>query len=94
MVWDKTEILSTLKKLHRQGSDLSYNAMTQKMQPLISACAYHFGSYRRAVEQAGIDYTGFLRRPRWTKTAIIKLIKEARRASEPLQLVVGDPEAG
>jgi hypothetical protein len=84
MVWDKAEILSALKKLHKQGADLSYNQMTRKMQPLISASAYHFGSYRRAVEQAGIDYSQFVRRPRWTKMAIIKLIKEARRASEPL----------
>jgi hypothetical protein len=57
MVWDKAEILSALKKLHKQGVDLSYNQMTRKMQPLISASAYHFGSYRRAVEQAGIDYS-------------------------------------
>ena len=84
MVWDKAEILSTLKKLHKQGADLSYNAMSRKMQPLISAAAYHFGSYRIAVDQAGIDYSEFVRRPRWNKTAIIKLIKQARRASEPL----------
>jgi len=84
MVWDKTEILAGLKKLHKQGVDLSYNEMTKKMQPLISAAAYHFGSYRKAVEQSGIDYAQFVRRPRWTKTAIIKLIKEAKRAGEEL----------
>jgi hypothetical protein len=84
MVWDKTEIIQTLKKLHRQGEDLSYNSMTGKMQSLVSAAAYHFGSYRIAIGQAGIDYADVARRPRWTKTAIIKLIKEAKRAGEPL----------
>jgi hypothetical protein len=84
MVWDKTEILATLKKLHRQGADLSYNAMAKKMQPLVSAAAYHFGSYRTAVEHSGLDYSEFVRRPRWTKTGIIKLIKEARRAGNEL----------
>jgi hypothetical protein len=84
MVWDKAEIIQTLKKLHKQGDDLSYNAMTGRMQSLVSAAAYHFGSYRTAIEQAGIDYAIVARRPRWTKTAVIKLIKEAKRAGQPL----------
>src|SRR4051812_494252 len=46
MVWDKNEILQAIKKLHRQKKDLSYNAMTRRAQPLVSAAAYHFGSYR------------------------------------------------
>jgi hypothetical protein len=84
MVWDKTEILATLKKLHKQGEDLSYNSLAKKMQSLVSACAYHFGSYRQAVVHAGIEYAEISRRPRWTKTAIIKLIKESRRSGGEL----------
>ncbi len=84
MVWDKAEIIATLKKLHKQGADLSYNAMAKKLQPLVSASAYHFGSYRKAVDQAGIDYTQLVRRPHWTKTAIIKLIKEGKRSGVDL----------
>jgi hypothetical protein len=79
MIWNKAEVLATLKKLHKQGADLSYNALARTMQSLLSASAYHCGSYRKAIEQAGIDYSTIARRPRWTKTAIIKLIKEARR---------------
>ena len=79
MVWDKNEIIQALKKLHKQGEDISYNSLTLKMQSLVSASAYHFGSYRIAVQQAGIDYAEVSRRPRWTKTSIIKLIKDARR---------------
>jgi hypothetical protein len=84
MIWDKTEIIATLKKLHKQGEDISYNSLTKTRQSLVSAAAYHFGSYRIAVGQAGIDYAEIARRPRWTKTSIIKLIKEARRAGEDL----------
>jgi hypothetical protein len=54
------------------------------MQALVSAAAYHFKSYRRAVEQAGIDYATVLRRPRWTRGKIIALIKSARRRGEEL----------
>jgi hypothetical protein len=82
--WDKTEILQSLKKLHKEGKDLSYTQLAKKMQPLVSAAAYHFGSYRNAVEKAGIDYADVVRRPRWTKQQIIKLIKQAKREGEDL----------
>ncbi|HEV8292148.1 MAG TPA: hypothetical protein VGP94_09495 [Tepidisphaeraceae bacterium] len=83
-VWDKERILHTLRNLHREGKDLSYNRLAKKMQSLISAAAYHFGSYRKAVERAGIDYGEIARRPRWTKPLIIKLIKNAKRKDDDL----------
>ena len=84
MIWDKDEVVRALKKLHRSGVDLSYNALAKRKQSLVSAAAYHFGSYRKAVEKAGVDYAEVTRRPRWNKSAIIGLIKEARRKGEDL----------
>jgi hypothetical protein len=84
MIWDKPEILRKIKQLHKQGKDLSYNALAAQMQPLVSAAAYHFGSYRKAVERAGVDYAEVVRRPRWTKPAIIALIKGGKRRGEDL----------
>jgi hypothetical protein len=84
MIWDKDEVVRALKKLHKSGSDLSYNALARRKQSLVSAAAYHFGSYRKAIEKAGIDYAEVTRRPRWTKSAIINLIKQARRKNENL----------
>jgi hypothetical protein len=79
MVWDKPRIKSELKKLHRAGANLSYNALAKKKQSLVSAAAYHFGSYRDAVIAAGIDYADVTRRPRWSKPIIIRLIKDAKK---------------
>jgi hypothetical protein len=84
MVWNKPEILRELRRLHKNGGDLSYNGLSGRMQPLVSAAAYHFGSYRRAVELAGIDYANVLRRPRWTRARIITLIKTAKRRGDDL----------
>jgi hypothetical protein len=84
MIWDKNEIVAALKKLHKQGADLSYNAVARHSQALVSAASYHFGSYRIAVQQAGIDYGVVARRPRWTKAAIIRLIKDGRRSGQDL----------
>src|ERR1044071_9234573 len=58
--------------------------MARRMQPLVSGAAYHFGSYRSAVEKAGIDYASVVRRPRWTRPMIIGLIKQAKRKGEDL----------
>jgi hypothetical protein len=77
--WTKPEILRLLRALHRRGANLSYNAMTRRNQALLSASAYHFGSYRKAIERAGIDYDEVTRRPRWTRKRIILVIKHARR---------------
>jgi len=82
--WDKERIIQTLRTLHRQGADLSYNRLARKMQPLLSAAAYHFGSYKKAVERAGIDYAEVIRKPRWTKPLIIKMIKNAKREEKDL----------
>jgi hypothetical protein len=82
--WNKQQILRELKRLHKAGVDLSYNALQRRRQPLLSAAAYHFGSYRNAAQRAGIDYERVLRRPRWSKQAIITQIKQAKRRGEDL----------
>jgi hypothetical protein len=82
--WTKEQIIREIKRLHKSGADLSYTGLARRRQPLLSAAAYHYGSYRRAVERAGIEYEQFLRRPRWTKQAIITLIKQARRRGDDL----------
>lgn len=82
--WNEDRILSTLRRLHRQGKDLAYSRLAKTMQPLVSAAAYHFGSYRQAVNKAGIDYSEVTRRPRWSRSAITGLIKDAKRKGQDL----------
>jgi hypothetical protein len=82
--WDKDRIVSALRRLHKAGAALSYNKLAKRKQGLVSAAAYHFGSYRAAVEKAGIDYAAISRRPRWTKQSIIRQIKAARRRGDDL----------
>jgi hypothetical protein len=84
MTWNKPRIIAEIQRLHARGTPLSYNAMSERHQSLVSAAAYHFGSYRKAVERAGIEYAEISRRPRWTRQRIIALIKQARRKGEDL----------
>jgi hypothetical protein len=84
MVWNEKRILRELRRLHKAEENLAYTHLARKNQSLLSAAAYHFGSYRDAIAAAGIDYRKVLRRPRWTKQNIIALIKQARRDVENL----------
>ncbi len=84
MAWTRARILNELKNLHQRGKDLSYNRLARTNQALLSAAAYHFKSYRRAVEAAGLDYAQLVRRPRWTRARIVALIKSAKRRGDEL----------
>jgi hypothetical protein len=84
MIWTKERIVAELKSLFKKGADLSYNKLARRNQALVSAAAYHFKSYRMAIEKAGIDYVEIARRPRWTKQRVIALIKQARRKNQDL----------
>ncbi|MFI5379752.1 MAG: hypothetical protein ACHRHE_10675 [Tepidisphaerales bacterium] len=82
--WSKLRVIAEIVRLHRNGHDLSYNRTAAQNQALVSAAAYHFGSFRQAVQESGIDYAGVLRRPRWSAGRIVELIRKARRAGEEL----------
>jgi hypothetical protein len=84
MIWDEKRILRELRRLHKAGEDLAYTRIARKQQSLLSAAAYHFGSYRSAVAAANIGYRTVLRRPRWSKQNIIALIMKARRKGQQL----------
>ncbi|GIW76909.1 MAG: hypothetical protein KatS3mg104_1972 [Phycisphaerae bacterium] len=79
MIWNKERIIAELKALYKKKVDLSYNNLAKKRQALVSAAAYHFKSYRNAVEKAGINYEEIVRRPRWNKQKVIAIIKSAKK---------------
>jgi hypothetical protein len=84
MVWDTERIVQRLRQLQRAGQPMSYTQLARSHQRLVSAAAYHFGSYRKALEAAGIDHRDVTQRPRWTRHRIIALIKQAHRRGKDL----------
>lgn len=82
--WDSGLIARTIKDYHRKGKDVSYNAMARTNQGLVSAANYYFGSYRKAVVAAGIDYRDIRRKPRWTRERVAEVIRQAHREGKDL----------
>jgi hypothetical protein len=62
--------------MHKAKEDMSYASLEQKHLSLMRASAWHYGTWRRAVEEAGIDYETLSRYRRWTKDRIVARIQE------------------
>jgi hypothetical protein len=74
--WSKETIASEIKKLHDAGEDLNYANIAQSKVALLRAATRYFGSWRSAVEFAGLDYGGIRRYRTWTKENILERIRE------------------
>ena len=75
--WDSGLVARTIRQLFEQGEDVSYGKMVKSHQPLVLAARSYFGSYKKAVETAGIDYAAIRLRPKWTAVKVIQLVRDA-----------------
>ena len=81
--WTRERILERVRELHARGVDLSWRHVSTVVDPQLAAAAtkrQHFGSWRRALEAAGIEYSTVRRYHQWSDEAIIAGIR-ARRAA-------------
>jgi len=82
--WDSGLVARTIRQLHEQGVDVSYGSMVKSHQALVLAARHYFGSYKLAVETAGIDYASIRLRPKWTAVKVIKMVRDAAETGVPL----------
>lgn len=91
------KIIRALRAAYRAGKPLNYRAVRARDLRLVSLASHHFGSWKSAVEAAGLDYKQITKKPLWTKERVIHLLKQARRRGEDLNwttvIARGDPLA-
>lgn len=76
MRWTRKKILAEIKRLYEEGAELYYSAAERDHLNLVRAAAWHFGTWRLAVEQAGIDYESLSRYKRWNRERVVQRIQE------------------
>ena len=76
MRWTRKSIVAAIKKLHGAGVELNYATAEAQHLNLVRAAAWHFGTWRRAVEAADIDYESIGKYRRWDRERIVARIKE------------------
>lgn len=84
--WTREHILERIRELHAAGEDLSHSAAKRGHQYLVVVAinSRFFGSWRQAVEAAGISYEEVSKHEYWSKDHIVARIRELHAAGEPL----------
>lgn len=84
MRWTRKSIIAEIKRLHTSGEELYYSKAEDNHLNLVRAAGWHFGTWRRAVESAGIDYESLSRYQRWNKKKIVERIRELHAQGQSL----------
>lgn len=74
--WNKELIGAEILHLHASGEDLSYGEMQRNNLALLRAAGRYFGSWKNAIEYAGLDYDEIRRYRTWTNDRIIEAIRK------------------
>lgn len=85
--WTNERIIARLQELGQQGADLSWRHVSLKLDPTLAAAAvkrHHFGSWRAALEAAGLDYDAIRRYHDWDEKEVVRRIRERHSRGEAL----------
>jgi hypothetical protein len=85
--WTNDRIIARLQELASQDADLSWRHVSLKLDPTLAAAAvkrHHFGSWRAALEAAGLDYDAIRRYHDWDEKEVVRRIRERHSRGEPL----------
>lgn len=86
-VWTRARIIARIRELHTQGADLSWRYISSHVDPQMAAAAVkkiHFGSWRRALEAAGLDYDTIRRYRDWDSERVLKSVRERHQKGKSL----------
>ncbi len=83
--WDDQIIIDEIKMLHARGVDLSSKRMDDSSNTLIATARRRFGTWEKAVSDAGIDYSTVRRRQRWTHESILDQIRPFIQANPKMK---------
>ncbi len=82
--WSKETIAHEIVRMYENGNDLNYAQIAQDEVALLRAATRYFGSWRLAIEHAGLDYDDIRRYKSWTRTRIMSRIRELHAQGEDL----------
>jgi hypothetical protein len=76
MRWTKKTIIEKLRDLQAGGADLSYAHAEAENLHILRAATWHFGSWRLALEAAGLNAEEIARYQKWSRERIVERIQE------------------
>ncbi len=85
--WTRQRIIERIRELHAKDVDLSWRNVCINVDPQLAAAATkksHFGSWREALEAAGLDYDAIRRYREWDDDRVLSLVREHAKAGHSL----------
>ena len=84
MRWTRKAIIEEIRSLNSAGDELNYSSAEENHLNLVRAAAWHYGTWKRAIETAGLSYDDVSKYRRWSRERIIKGIREYQAAGGDL----------
>lgn len=82
--WSKESIALEIRSMFESGENLNYAHIAQEQVALLRAATRYFGSWRLAIEFAGLNYEEIRRYKSWTRERILERIRELHSKGEDL----------
>jgi hypothetical protein len=83
--WSKESLVAELRRLHSPGNDLSLVAVKHRHSgSLLGPALHRFGSWRKALEAAGIPYFAVARVREWNKELVITELRKRYTRSQAI----------
>lgn len=82
--WSRESIGLEIRHMFEAGEDLNYASIAQEQVALLRAATRYFGSWRSAVEFAGLNYDDIRRYKTWSRARILERIRELHDNGEDL----------
>lgn len=86
-MWTRDRILARIRELHTNGQDLSWRHVSTQIDPQLAAAATkrkHFGSWRNAIQAAGLKYSEIRRYREWDEQAVIDRVRDLHSQGKDL----------
>lgn len=85
--WSRERVVARILALHAEGADLSWRAVSTRVDPPLAAAALRangFANWREAIAAAGLKIEDVARYRRWDDEGVIAAIKELHRTGGSL----------
>jgi hypothetical protein len=86
--WTCDKIADQIRKLKKAGQPLGPKAAAKNHRYLISAAYAHFGSWRKAIEGAGLDYSKIKYQKEWSREKVVREIKRLKKEKLDLSTTI------
>lgn len=82
--WTRSNIILEINKIYELGKDISSNSVSRYTNGLYSAARKQFGSWKQALESAGVIYENISDIQIWNKEKVKEIIFSLNKYGEPL----------